>query len=380
MTLFVLPFALAAAPFEVVMWRTGESWPVTRALAAQREAAREGEELLWDRRLFSQQFNVYKLAGIAAGDPEVLVVGSSRVMQFRAEHVSPLSFYNAGGLLQGYADLTKLLDMLSSGQLPMPEVLVIGLDPWWFTSGEPGPPSWLVPARLTDAAFDPSAHLRALVAIPGDARPLDAVLGSESTPTSGGLGLNAMRGNGFRADGSRRYGGYLLEFACHPRYRDRESPPVLERIRQGSRQFAVGAGFDRDRWSTALATMRALPTEVVVFVPPVSTEAARALRASPPHARWWEHYLEAARSAAGVQAVVIESPETVGLDDRYMLDGFHPSEVLIGMAVAEMQERAPAASPLRRVRSRWTHSSGVASAWTPLAYETPADLPDCQAE
>ncbi|MEC7520546.1 MAG: hypothetical protein VYE22_11805 [Myxococcota bacterium] len=380
MALFALPFVILASPFELAMWRAGESWPAARALDAQREAAARGEELLWGRRFFSQQFNVYKLEGIARARADVLVVGSSRVMQLRAEHFEPVSFYNAGGLLQGHADLMSLLGKLADGTVTRPEVLVIGVDPWWFTRGAPGPSSWLEPASLTDAAFDPSAHVAALLAVPGDSGPLLEALRGPSDEARG-IGLHARGGSGFRVDGSRRYGGWLQQFACDPVYRDREDPPVVERVARSSRQFAVDGGFDAVRWRAATEAMRALEgTHVVLFVPPLSTEVRAAIEASPEHLRWWSAYLDAARGTRGVQVVVAETPATYGLDDRYMLDGFHPSEVLLGRVVEAMREGAPDGSLLGRVDAGWSRAEGVAAAWSPLGYRRPHDLRPCGAE
>lgn len=76
---FLLPAALFVGVFEVVFWRSGDAWPIDWVV---REQLRD-PTVLYCRGYFAQQFNVYKLAMWRALSPDILVVGSSRVMQFR---------------------------------------------------------------------------------------------------------------------------------------------------------------------------------------------------------------------------------------------------------------------------------------------------------
>ena len=61
--------------------------------------------------------------------PQVLALGSSRIMQVKCSVVSPdYTFYNAGGAIQSVRELSLFISKLHDS----PQLILVNLDQWWF--------------------------------------------------------------------------------------------------------------------------------------------------------------------------------------------------------------------------------------------------------
>ena len=345
--LFLLPLLVWAVPLEIVLLKSGDAWPINLVAARQTPDS----NILFGRAFMSQQFNVYKAKMIRHRRPALLIVGSSRVMQFRKEMFPPLEsqFYNAGGLLQTLADVEQLAEQWRTTNRHRPRAAIIGIDPWWLSRGQPTHESWLRGERTKDAALHLSGHLAAFQ------RTTQHVLEGGSLALSHDaqrfnfrpIGVQAARANGFRPDGSRLYGHHLIDAIANPGYRDRESPPIIDRVRQGLRRFEASDGLDPARvarLSTALTKMQSANVEVSLVLIPVSTEVDAALRASAQLKRWWHEYrtvVPQIASECGASVVIAPTPRHYGLNDEAMFDGNHPGELLASHLAEELVTTAP---------------------------------------
>ncbi len=336
------PFLALALGLESVLWRTGESWPVARVAALQRNAS----ESLFARGVLSQQLGLYKHARLRDVRAEIVVVGSSRVMQIPARlfETTGMTLFNAGGMIQGVGDLERYAADIAVGRLPSPRVVILGVDPWWLF----GDRARTISAPTSeDVALNGAAHVVALRRwMYGREFPFRAIrvgaLGPGPSGTRGAIGIGALQyGTGFRVDGSRQYPpAYYDELRRTGRYRDREDPPVIERIRSFRGQFVRNAGIRGeavDRLIAACARIRNAGVEVIVYLPPFADECRVALDTSTGHAAWWGTYqrdVPVALSRAGFPCRASESPRDYDLDDRWMFDGFHPGEVLNAYVLA----------------------------------------------
>jgi hypothetical protein len=338
LALFLAPPGAIAGVFEVALWRLGETVPLASA------AAEPDQESIWGRALLSQQFDVLKWAAWVERRPDVVALGSSRVMQIRGA-LFGTSFYNAGGLLQDLGDLDHVVDALESGELPRPKLLLLGVDPWWFSSA----------TSLRGGASDRRDDTWSFAAHVGAWRGLlRAILsgddwGANRDPATGAscFGLRARRlGDGERgSDGSHQYGSFLREFVADPRYRDREVPPMVERVAAGTHQFAPGALAPErvERFTAVLGRLAATSgMAVAILVPPVSSEVAGAIAARPDFANTWQAAEAAILASAATAGVPVSGPHVPGdlsLDDRAMFDGVHAGEVLAAAQLAVLAPR-----------------------------------------
>ena len=377
LALFALPLLCIFAALEWMLWHTGDSLPVARIHKQQTRLA----DTLYGRRYFSQQFNVYKMAGIRLRKPTILVIGSSRVMQFRDLMFAPLQreFYNAGGILQNAFDLRAFSELVVAGEIPLPRILIAGIDPWWLKKGY-GEATWL---HDPDEAYSPAAHVSALRQILSSGGQLADLFADYRLPArtlSGQLGMGSLarrNSSGFRGDGSKHPPlEVLLDYARSPGYVDRESPPVIERIIRHGKPFSLPAVVDEARVQLmveSLAAIKKQGVEVYAFLPPFSSAAFAALEQDRELAPWWRYYTEnlpRALKRQGIEVISIQRPADLGLDDRFMLDGFHPSEVFIAQVVRSLLELAPASSLLQGVDLTLLEQR-VEKAALPLSLERP---------
>jgi hypothetical protein len=374
--LFSSPILLFVLAIEWGLWRSGETWPAARVAAVQYH---DMKNALYGRGFLSQQMNLYKQAAIKLHQPNILVLGSSRVMQFRSSMFHPVesSFYNAGGLIQGVPDLVEYADRIVSGKLPEPKIVIVGVDPWWFNPDHGRPDSWL---GEEDAALAFDGHLEA-VRFAIRKHSIDQILKSIwvplKTPRFGhrAIGMQALfNGVGFRRDGSLQTPPqWLIEYSEDPVYRDREGNPVLGRIERLSGKFSAVNGPARAKGDDLVASLQRIKStgvEVVVFFPPFSTEVFDALNQNESLKEWWNYYTDELAEqirGRGFRLYSCLSASFLNLDDRYMLDGFHPSEVFVGHVLKKILCDDESGSALSAVDGGHLRSL-LQQADTPLAF------------
>lgn len=319
---------------------TGETLPVHCWV---RRHADWGEPPILRRRWFSQQFYLYHLGMIRVRHPRILTVGSSRVGSFASRMFVPLSqsFYRADNMIYRIEDLKALTALLADGDLPRPEVLILGLD-HWLLSPRQGRSAWL-DAGMHDDVLDPAAHIAVMRQLA-----LDAVLhrrkpaAARSMPATPPARLPDL-------------GAPLLEYD-YPVYVDREQPPVIDRVRNGGNRFEFIDDLDGDHVAAlfdALRALRDMRIEVVVLLPPFSTETYACLRTHPQHRAWWQRYtveLPAALRAAGFVCIGPATPTDYHLTDRgNMHDGFHCGSYMMSFILEDLVAATPAQSLLRQI-------------------------------
>jgi len=377
---FGFPLLAPALVFETALFRTGESWPIGLVVRRQSQAP----ESVFGRQILSQQFNLYKLANIRNRAPAILVVGSSRVMQFRGFlfHPSEAAFYNAGGLIQTDADLIEYAREVRAGALPAPKALIVGIDPWWLKTGA-SPRQWVTDSPWSDAALRFGEHVQAARSLlkSRDVPFGDALAGRlERTPAYGypGFGLAALAyGDGERHDGSHLYTIGILDFLRSRQFHDRETPTILQRVRESSHQFTPADSLDArriDAFIAALQSLRERGVEVETFLPPYSDEVLAALDEAAPG--WWIDYrdrLPERLRAAGFVCLPVGSPASYNLDDRYMFDGFHPSEVFDSYLLERLVSMAKPGGTLSKVDVEHLRKLRSGRRVIPLAFSPPRE-------
>ncbi len=374
---FVSPLLILLSLGEWMLWTAGETWPVSKVAGLQQHSQ---AEILYSRTLLSQQFGIYKLASIRRAEPAIVVVGSSRVMQFRDFMFAPLddAFYNAGGMIESASDLDTYADLILAGEVPKPQVLLIGIDIWWFKPKL----ARASDSRLNDSddAYHMGAHIEALKTVSKGKHTAELLTETrrrwQSPQQREWVGFSpALNGSGFRNDGSWQYPAELYrDFVRSPQFIDRESPPVVERIRSRSSQFSPTIEYDEHQvkvFKGGLEKLIAHDIEVIAFLPPFSSESLNAIRLHPELQRLLsdcENRLLPQLKRAGVTVVPLNQMD---LSDEYMIDGFHPSEVYVAQIVLEISKQLPSDSILNQVDSKQLNQR-ISTAEIPLAFFVPA--------
>ncbi len=376
---FASPLVIAFLVSEWLLWQCGETWPVSRVVRVQQESP---TPVIYSRNLLSQQFGIYKLESIRRRAPQIVAVGSSRMMQFRDFMFAPLekSFYNAGGMIQSVEDYAAFADLIFQDRVPAPEIVAVGIDPWWIKRDhERNTATWLAE---TDDAYQFAAHIVALrtivtkkVHFQAFRSTLEKSLNSGSAQDTIGIAA-ATRDNGFRRDGSWQYSrDTISNWVRDKAFVDREKPPVVERIRRQIYQFTPPLAFDQQKALTLLeATDKLLAKGVEVWacVPPFSDESSRAIAGEPAFDDLFNGYqrMIAKLRSRGAHVVTQEMLDSFQLPDRYMIDGFHPGELYSAHMVLAMTEQSAEGSLLRQVDSALLQER-LETAEMPLMFRIP---------
>ncbi|GAB5490937.1 MAG: hypothetical protein Phog2KO_11520 [Phototrophicaceae bacterium] len=205
LALFMLPVAI---PFLLVtggLVYIGESMPLQEVIRLQ-----ESDWAVLFRPTYGNRDQDFKLMSTNARDPEILIIGSSRVLQFRGQlaNLNPDAIYNAAAPAWELEEVSRLLFNMETA----PEVIILGIDYPWFNDDYPGDPIVEPPTNWWSRLFVVNrSYLQEVIA--GDEFAYETILNRDEPGGSGGLalGLRAIRdGHGFRNDGSEQYGDFLV--------------------------------------------------------------------------------------------------------------------------------------------------------------------------
>lgn len=263
--LFALPILLIFSfPF-YVMIRTGEFTAVERIVDGQNNDRSPYLTLT----AYSDPWSYVKLKSVQNNPPEVLAIGTSRVMQFRRKFFSA-SFYNASRGISELRHLNAFWSQIPAGRYP--KVLILGLDPnlmnphWVFSSAEElyRKPSWKEWLRIF------VGHWSAVYEDQFEGRrdePFENVYGLKR------IGLAARtQERGFVNDGSFLYGDYV-RLSAHDRglRREEEYKRTLKEIQDGESVYAASHEISEEKIKILEDFLKEAAqggTHVVAYIPP----------------------------------------------------------------------------------------------------------------
>lgn len=314
-------FALPAG----VLLLSGELIPVECVARAQFQGGRP----IYFGCAYSEPAALLKLRGTQLRRPEVLALGTSRVLQFRSEFFKPaVNFYNAGLAIENLSDIREFIERLPRGSEP--KVLIAGLDQRTFNPRDRSNSPGGIRATLADAR-SPRRILRTFTdnwrKLYADYRagkiPLARLRAREDGVRR--IGLRAVvDGDGFRNDGSYYYARNITGGL-------RNLDEGLHRIRNGGYRFDYG----QEVAPGALVELRRLldlcrerRIHLVAFLPPYAGVAYEELRATGRHG-----YIFAIEPLArpifeqhGFTLHDFSNLGALGIPDTESYDVYHPTE------------------------------------------------------
>lgn len=317
LALFLLPVFLVCAFFFAAILRSGELLD-TRA-AAQRIA--NGEDLFIglayrdDTRSIKQFVAAQKKA-------RLLVLGTSRSMQFRGGFFETDSFYNAGGAVAFAPDLLPFLKSLPKEALP--ENLLIVLDQYFYNEQWGSEDMW--PGERDYLFTDPvpADYLwRAMQNYASGKFSLRSAL----FPPKDVYGLAAAgRGSDFYSDGSYSYGRQAQDPSTGS---DAGFSDTYLRISLGTNRFEYGqsvCAFDVEATRDLLEFCQNNDVQVTAILPPYAPSVWQRMKESGQYS-----YIQQILPALGplfaqYGAEIFDYTYLPETEDAQYIDGFHGSD------------------------------------------------------
>lgn len=270
-----------------------------------------------------------KLDIVKSKKPSVIALGSSRVMQFRADFFRDKDFYTLGGLGSSIDELDYTWRNIKESYIP--KVVIVGIDPWWLNPNMNQENSLInsdknIKYKILGELLKNKKMRRQLLN-------LDEIKDKDALGERKNIGLDAaVNGNGYRlSDGSRQYGKTI---------QDKEDNTT--RFKNTYERMEKGAKGDRFVWCDTISESELLKlkkllrdinesgADVVVFLPPFPHEVYCYMDDNV----HFHDYLHDYMYGVGKICDELEIPcynfcdlATTGASDDEAIDGFHGSEV-----------------------------------------------------
>jgi hypothetical protein len=318
LALIVLPTA--------VLWRSGE---LTSGDAVVKEQAESTGVVLFGKA-YNGKMGYYALRSVVLRSPEIVAMGSSRVMAFRSKFFKDdVNFYNAGG---GASDIHHFREFLK--RMPAnPKVVIAGFDQIHFNADWMPGPEILDFKNLLDADAKPqsiwmsSFNKVAFDYLNGKFR-LKEVFKPQS-PDFRRIGLSAIaEDSGTLNDGSHYYGGYIRHPQADP---DFGFKLTLGKIERGEGFFKPGNAVSQAALDELDAFLRECSRRgiyVIGFLPPFPHKIYAAMQSSSRYT-YLDGLAERMRpifERYGFDLFDFSDLASVGASDEETYDGYHGSE------------------------------------------------------
>jgi len=317
MALPLAAIALFVAMNAALLVRAGEYLPVPDILSRiEKTGGLYGSAIL--SNVFWLKQEIYRQT-----KPEVAVLGSSRVLQFRKDFFKA-SFANLGNM----HNLAQVIQMAETAVAEdKPALLVLAVDFWWFNPGYENDEFTTTPptARITVAdLFDAAGWL-----FKGKLSPRDILrILAKDTPN---IGITAIaRGDGFDAYGSYYNDSLVTGVTPH---RDAQFALTLGLVKDGRQRFARATAPDKKKlqeFARLLRQLRRAGVPTVVFIPSLAPAVIDEMAQHPK----WSGYVRPALAEveklardAGFGFYNFHDPRDFGSGNCEMLDGVHAGPV-----------------------------------------------------
>jgi hypothetical protein len=268
--------------------------------------------------------------------PEVLALGSSRIMQVKRSIVSPdYSFYNAGGAIQKARELPLFINKLQDS----PKLILVNIDQWWFNRAYIAEDLPFSPSVYDDEpALD--MHKRGQFVCDFYSDLVKGKIDLLKLFTSNHIGLNAIcNENGFAADGSRYQGDMIKAPELQDDYNFKN---VLGRIRDGINHFQYGDCPDSSMVGVVDAFLDkcvARKIKVVAFLPPFAPYVYKRMQETGKYgylSQLYDMLLPVFDRHEGCSLYDYTDVTDTGAHNYDFDDGFHGSEIIYNGMIRQM--------------------------------------------
>lgn len=339
---YTIPFAIPFLALTGSLVYVGESMPLEVVVQMQ-----AGKEPVLFRVGYGNRDQDFKLMSVDYRKPQVMTIGSSRVLQFRGQflNLQPDAFYNAAAPAWRLPEVRTLLFNMKHH----PKVIILGIDYPWFDDAYQGDPIVEPPMNFWQRIFVVNrSYLQDLIA--GKAFDMRLMLSREEPGGSGGLALGKraiIDGHGFRNDGSEQYGDFLVS---HHLWQPNTRDIHMNLFEKGEDMYVPGDTVS----ATGMAEFReildwAKSQDILLIgvLPPYMPSLWEKLSVSERHT-----YIPQVQSDLNKLFAEYEFPlfdfsngADVGAMDEDFFDGWHSSEKIALQMYIDIAREVPALQP-----------------------------------
>lgn len=280
---------------------------------------------------------------ISRTQPEIIALGTSRSMQFRAPFFKDATFYTTGGLGRSVDAMEEIFDRISSDYVP--KIVILAVDWFWFNpnhSAAKVPSIFEEDHPLSNRAYLYGSLYRELLKNENVRAQLvhPEIVARDLVGNRPTIGLMAGGKNtGFRPDGSFQYGGEIL----HPQTTEERFDQAHQEIQNGTAGFERCDHVDEKRilrLAELITKMRERGAHVIVLLPPFPNEIYQALMESKGHRDFILQFEGSVRDLCAEQNVPFydfSNMAWLGASDEEAYDGYHASERAYGRIVLQFE-------------------------------------------
>jgi hypothetical protein len=338
--LFIAPFALLYGVLFALSYYTGEAAPLSLIVEAQRQDTPMLFGLMDDTLVYP-----YKVESVHNRQPDVLVIGTSRIYQIRADWFAHASerFFNGGSPGITLGEMYRQLEAINPETFP--ELVLIGLDQVRFIE-DVHLGSLADSPRTTTFDFDDmlNGNNRAIRELFSGRAELSSVL-ERRDPFTGieARGMAAiMNGNGYRNDGSMQIGVLLENPGVTRRWRRID----MQEVERREGRFMPGYEISQESLNTVeaiLALIEARGAVAVGFSPPFEPQTYLMLTTDGfhPYLDILGGELETVFAEHNFRYFDFTDPLSLNATSEEFMDSVHAGEIVHVRAVINMAQAAP---------------------------------------
>jgi hypothetical protein len=280
----------------------------------------------------------YKYELLVNINPNILVLGSSRVMQFKEEMFNG-SFANAGGAVNHIAEGILFVDAIKSKIKP--EIVLVGLDYWWFNEdlGRTSFPEHNVLGEeySDEKIFNLTSYLETgKVGYDVFKYTINNKYIHNPYTKHDSLGLSAITyGDGFRADGSRLYTSIIFGVKISD---DIGFHDTIDRIKKGERRFNYASTLSeltKTNFLNLIEKVDNLSGQIIFFLPPFSGDVNDIMNEKRVN---YAYIYELKKWLKTLNIILLDYTDVrlIGAEDCEFIDGFHGGDIVSQRMLLDM--------------------------------------------
>ena len=336
--IFYIPVVLLLAPPVLTLYTSGENFKNIDNLIVN------GSKYLIGYSYNESNYGYLKWERIVTHPKStVLVLGSSRVLQFRKEMFN-VTFYNAGYTVSSIKDLVPFLQSLPKEKYP--SYLIVGLDQWMFNK-EWDDLSGVIPIGKWSSSFSTKPNFSEFTNIWHDllTKKVRMIYYNNVDDNVIRVGLMSYVNNrGFRNDGSMDYGNQIEKLLKNDNSAfDFEYKDTYNRIEEGIRMFQYGETVNNsalNELDNFLKFCISNDIYVIGFLPPFADKVNERFKISGNYHYMDQIYLQAIEYFKKYDFELYDFTylNHFGSFDLETVDGFHGGELTYSKLLIKMIE------------------------------------------